>query len=52
MPRLLVDRLALAFGLMLGPLLAYEQVGLDVMWTGIIGGTCAYGIHRLRGALR
>jgi predicted branched-subunit amino acid permease len=50
--RLLVDRLALAFGLMLGPLLAYEQVGLDVMWTGIIGGSCAYGIHRLRGALR
>ena len=31
---------------------AYGQVGLDVMWTGIIGGTCAYGIHRLRGALR
>jgi hypothetical protein len=50
--RLLVDRLALAFGLMLGPLLTYEQVGLDVMWTGIIGGSCAYGIHRLRGALR
>jgi predicted branched-subunit amino acid permease len=50
--KFLVDRLALALGLMLGPLLAYEQVGLDVMWTGIIGGTCAYGIHRLRGALR
>jgi predicted branched-subunit amino acid permease len=50
--RVLVDRLALALGLMLGPLLAYGQVGLDVMWTGIIGGTCAYGIHRLRGALR
>jgi hypothetical protein len=50
--KVLVDRLALALGLMLGPLLAYGQVGLDVMWTGIIGGTCAYGIHRLRGALR
>jgi predicted branched-subunit amino acid permease len=50
--RFLVDRLALVFGLMLGPLLAYRQVGLDVMWTGIIGGTCAYGIDRLRRALR
>ena len=38
--------------LMLGPLLAYAQVGLDLMWTGIIGGTAAYGIHRLREALR
>jgi predicted branched-subunit amino acid permease len=50
--KVLVDRLALALGLMLGPLLAYGQVGLDVMWTRIIGGTCAYGIHRLRGTLR
>ena len=39
-------------GLVVGPLLAYGEVGLDVMWTGIIGGSCAYGVHRLRGALR
>ncbi|HEY4404292.1 MAG TPA: AzlC family ABC transporter permease [Xanthobacteraceae bacterium] len=50
--RLLVDRLALVFGLLLGPLLAYWQIGLDLMWTGFIAGTCAYGIHRLRGAWR
>jgi predicted branched-subunit amino acid permease len=50
--RLLADRLALALGLVVGPLLAYGHVGLDVMWTGIIAGTCAYGAHRLRGALR
>jgi predicted branched-subunit amino acid permease len=50
--KLLADRLALVLGLVVGPLLAYEQVGLDLMWTGIIGGSCAYGVHRLRGALR
>jgi predicted branched-subunit amino acid permease len=50
--RLLVDRLALGLGLVVGPLLAYGQIGLDLMWTGIIAGTCAYGVHRLRGALR
>ena len=26
------------------------EVGLDLMWTGIIAGTAAYGVHRLRGA--
>jgi predicted branched-subunit amino acid permease len=50
--KFLVDRLALGLGLVVGPLLAYGEVGLDVMWTGIIGGSCAYGIHRLRGAWR
>jgi predicted branched-subunit amino acid permease len=50
--KLLADRLALVLGLVVGPLLAYGHVGLDVMWTGIISGTCAYGVHRLRGALR
>jgi predicted branched-subunit amino acid permease len=46
--RLLVDRSALALGLVIGPLLAYENVGLDLMWTGILGGSLAYGIDRLR----
>ena len=50
--RLVVDRLALVFGLVLGPLLAWWQVGLDLLWTGIIGGTAAYGLYRLREALR
>jgi hypothetical protein len=50
--RLLVDRLALCFGLVLGPLLAWHGLGLDLMWTGIIGGSVAYGLHRLREAWR
>jgi predicted branched-subunit amino acid permease len=49
---LLVDRLALALGLIIGPLLAYWQVGLDIMWTGILGGTLAYIAHRIREATR
>jgi predicted branched-subunit amino acid permease len=48
--RELVDRLALALGLLIGPALAYAQVGLDIMWTGIAAGTLAYIAHRLRGA--
>jgi predicted branched-subunit amino acid permease len=50
--RLLVDRLALALGLVLGPLLAWWHVGLDLLWTGVIAGSVAYGICRLREALR
>jgi predicted branched-subunit amino acid permease len=46
------DRMALGLGLLVGPLLAYEGVGLDLLWTGIIAGTCAYGVHRLRGVWR
>lgn len=46
----LIDRLALIIGLMLGPVLAIFHVGLDLMWTGVIGGTLAYVIHRLREA--
>jgi predicted branched-subunit amino acid permease len=48
--RLLVDWLALAFGLVLGPLLAIWEVGLDLLWTGIVSGSLAYGVHRLRQA--
>jgi predicted branched-subunit amino acid permease len=50
--RQMVDRLALALGLALGPLLAHWHVGLDLMWTGVIGGSLSYGIHRLRLVLR
>ncbi|HKA75141.1 MAG TPA: AzlC family ABC transporter permease, partial [Xanthobacteraceae bacterium] len=35
----LLDRLALALGLVIGPLVAATKVGLDLMWTGIIAGT-------------
>jgi len=50
--RLLLERLALALGLIIGPVLAYWQVGLDLLWTGIAAGTLAYAGHRLREALR
>jgi predicted branched-subunit amino acid permease len=50
--RMLSDRLALGFGLMLSPLLVYLQIGLDLMWTGLVAGSAAYGVHLLRRALR
>ena len=46
--RLLSDWLALAIGLVLGPLLAAWQVGLDLLWTGVVGGSVAYAIYRVR----
>ena len=49
---LLVDRLALALGLILGPLFAWWQIGLDLMWSGVAAGTAAYALHRVREALR
>jgi predicted branched-subunit amino acid permease len=50
--RLLSDRAAYVIGVVMAPLLAYEQIGLDLLWTGLVGGTAAYGLHRLREALR
>ena len=32
-----------------GPLLAAWQVGLDLLWTGVVGGSVAYAIYRVRG---
>src|SRR6185437_6144261 len=46
----MIDRLALVLGLIIGPALVYFQVGLDIMWTGLIAGTISYAVHRLRGA--
>jgi predicted branched-subunit amino acid permease len=46
----MIDRLALALGLVIGPVLVYFHVGLDIMWTGVIGGSIAYAVQRLRGA--
>jgi len=48
--RMMIDRLALVLGLLLGPLLTYLNIGLDLMWTGLVGGTLAYIVHRLREA--
>jgi predicted branched-subunit amino acid permease len=50
--RSLTERLALVLGLIICPLLVYWDVGLDLMWTGILAGTAAYGLHRLSGAPR
>jgi predicted branched-subunit amino acid permease len=50
--RILSDRLALLLGLVVAPLLAFADVGLDLMWTGLIAGSAGYGVHRLREALR
>jgi predicted branched-subunit amino acid permease len=45
--RLISDWLALAIGIVLGPLLAAWQLGLDLLWTGIVAGTLAYAVGRL-----
>jgi hypothetical protein len=44
--RLLLDKVALAAGLAIGPVLALSEVRFDLLWTGVIGGTVAYGLHR------
>jgi predicted branched-subunit amino acid permease len=49
---LLVDRLAFVFGIVLGPLLAVLNVNLDLLWSGVIGGTLAYLPYRWRRTAR
>ena len=46
--RQVIEKIALVLGLILGPLLAYWQVGLDLLWTGVIGGSIAYAYGRYR----
>ena len=46
--RTLLDGLAFALGLVVGPIVAAQKIGLDLMWTGLIAGTIAYVVHRLR----
>jgi predicted branched-subunit amino acid permease len=48
--RLLMEKAALALGLIIGPLLAFSGIGFDLLWTGVIAGTLAYGVHRLQRA--
>lgn len=50
--RVVADRVALALGLVVGPVLAAQHVGLDLLWTGIGGGTIAYLVHRFREAMQ
>jgi hypothetical protein len=50
--RTLLDGFAFALGLVVGPVVAAQKIGLDLMWTGLIAGTMAYGVHRLREARR
>jgi predicted branched-subunit amino acid permease len=45
----LIDRFAFVLGLIIAPLLTYFQIQLDLLWTGIIGGTLAYAAHRFFG---
>jgi len=46
--RMLVDRVALVLGLGIGPLLTWYGAELDLLWTGLVGGFIAYGVHRFR----
>jgi uncharacterized membrane protein len=46
----MMDKLALVVGLLLGTILTAANVQLDLLWTGIGGGTLAYVVHRLREA--
>ena len=47
-----VMQIALGLGLVVSSILVYAQVGLDLMWTGIIAGSTAYAVHRVRRARR
>jgi hypothetical protein len=46
--RIILERAALALGLALGPVLGLSGVRFDLLWTGVIGGTLAYGLHRIQ----
>ena len=48
----LIVRRSVFAGLVVSPVLTHLQVGLDLMWTGLIAGSAAYAVHRLRGARR
>jgi len=50
--RVTADAVALVVGLVLAPVLQWRGVGLDLMWTGIVGGVAAYAVARIRGRRR
>lgn len=41
------DQLALLFGLVIGPIIYRSGVELDLLWTGLLGGTLAFGMAKL-----
>jgi len=47
-----VDDPRFSTGVVVGPVVAAQKIGLDLMWTGLIAGTIAYLVHRLREARR
>jgi predicted branched-subunit amino acid permease len=50
--RELLDRLAFGLGIVLAPLFALAKFELDLLLAGLVAGTLAYGVHRVRGARR
>ncbi|MCC4243662.1 AzlC family ABC transporter permease [Stappia indica] len=51
--RISADKAAMAIGLVLGPLFHLYMPGLDLLWTGLVGGTLAYvGTRIARRGLR
>jgi predicted branched-subunit amino acid permease len=46
--RTMMDKVALVLGLVVGTVLTASHVQLDLLWTGVGGGTLAYAAHRLR----
>jgi predicted branched-subunit amino acid permease len=46
--RHLVDKLALALGLALYPLVSMMQTGIDILISGLTAGSIAFGVHLLR----
>ena len=42
----IVDRLALGLGLIIAPFMAEIGGSLDLLWTGLLGGTIAWAVHR------
>jgi predicted branched-subunit amino acid permease len=44
--RMLLEKAALALGLVIGPVLAFSRVEFDLLWAGILGGSLAYGLQR------
>jgi len=50
--RNLLDGLAFGLGLVVWPAVASMKLGLELMWTGLIAGTVAYIVHRVREGMR
>ena len=48
---MVMDKVALVLGLVIGTLLSLGHVQLDLLWAGVGGGTLAYGFHRIREAV-